>query len=359
MRYALTIVEQLDRAAAELANDHPINNRLALILIDNATELVLHRRCAGLLEMSNLTSSLWKAHQAVAKSNSQNQSPFSEDLRKSVMTAKQKVGAAGKFLEGKLKVLGQMGDLSPAERRFISIAHEYRNELYHVGLSHDDITRAIAGHYYLLCCELFVRIGNAGLWGRTISSDDRYTEVAKRYLPLRNGRVDPFGIENEELAQKLRCALSDEIPNLAGTLESSAHAAIDALMNDFNFLIKDNPFGVGENRVLELAQWQRDLTEALEREGVDGSWLDLAYQVSYAKVAVDLEATWKQKHTSVPYQKWMRRATAVGQESDPLVAMDLYQSLRNDMSYLEEAFESSAVELDRWIQHESDIARGK
>ena len=359
MKYTLTIVEQLDRAATELANDHPINNRLALILIDNAAELVLHHRCAGLLQIDNMASSLWKAHRAAAESNSQNQSDFSEGLRRSVMTAKQRVRAAGKFLEGKLKVLGQMGDLSPAERRFISIAHEYRNELYHVGLTHDDITRAIAGHYFLLCCELFGRMGNGGLWGRTISSNDRYTEIAKRYLPVRNGRVDPFGIENEKLAQKLRCTLPDEIPNLAVTLASSARAAIEALMNDFNFLVRDNPFGVDENRVLELGQWQQDLTEALEREGVDGSRLDLAYQVSYAQVAVDLEATWKQKHTSVPYAKWMHRATAVGQESDPLVAMDLYQSLRSDMSYLEEAFESSAVELDRWIQHESDIARGK
>ena len=44
MRYVITIVEQLDRAAAELTTDHPINNRLALILIDNATELILHRQ---------------------------------------------------------------------------------------------------------------------------------------------------------------------------------------------------------------------------------------------------------------------------------------------------------------------------
>ena len=43
MKYVITIVEQLDRAAGELVSDHPINNRLALILIDNATELILHR----------------------------------------------------------------------------------------------------------------------------------------------------------------------------------------------------------------------------------------------------------------------------------------------------------------------------
>ena len=42
----MTVVEQLDRAAGELRTDHPINNRLALILVDNATELVIERRCS-------------------------------------------------------------------------------------------------------------------------------------------------------------------------------------------------------------------------------------------------------------------------------------------------------------------------
>ncbi|MYC08199.1 MAG: hypothetical protein F4X57_13680 [Chloroflexi bacterium] len=359
MRYVLTIVEQLDRAATELATDHPINNRLALILIDNATELVLHRQCIDLLEMDNWASSVWKVHQAVSKGNSHHQFELSDDSKKSMMTKKQRVAAAGKSLHGKLKVLGQMGDLSPAERRFISVAHDYRNELYHVGLTHDDIVRAIAGHYYLLCCELFVRMENVGLWGPTITSDDRYTEVAKRYLPHRDGRVLPFGIKNEELAQKLRCALPDGIRNLATTLEGSARAAIKALMDNFDFLIQDNPFGADKDKVLELVQWQRDLTEAQENEGVDGSWLDPDYWASYIRVAATLEATWKHKHTAVPIQRWMRRAIAVGQASDPLIAMDLYQSLRNDMSYLEEAFESSALDLDGWIQREIDKARGK
>ena len=51
MRHVVTIVEQLDRAAMELATDHPINNRLALILIDNASEVILHRQSMDRLEL--------------------------------------------------------------------------------------------------------------------------------------------------------------------------------------------------------------------------------------------------------------------------------------------------------------------
>src|SRR5258708_19732535 len=49
MRFATLIVEQLDRAATELAVNHPLNARMALILIDNAAELVIHRRCEDLV----------------------------------------------------------------------------------------------------------------------------------------------------------------------------------------------------------------------------------------------------------------------------------------------------------------------
>ena len=360
MRYILTIVEQLDRAATELATDHPINNRLALILIDNATELILHRQCTDRLAWDNRASGMSKALKSVAKAKSlEGKVELSGDLGEFIMSPKQRVKAKGKHLDGRLKVLEDMGDLTSAERRFIAIAHGYRDELYHVGLTHDDIIRAIAGHYFLLCCDLFVRLGNLGLWGPTISSGDKYTDVAKRYLPTRNGRIDPFDIDNKVLAQKLLSALPHGIPNLPKTLSDSARSSIAEVIGSFEFLIKDNPFNFDDGEMLRIAQWQRDLTEALELADVEGLWVDPNYQDSYKKVAIELEATWKQRHTSIPRERWLRRATDIEQANDPLIALDLYHSLRADWSYLEKAIQSAAEELDRWIQHEIDIARGK
>ena len=360
MRYILTIVEQLDRAATELATNHPINNRLALILIDNATELILHRQCTGRLAWHNRASRMAKALKSLAKAKSlEGKVELSGDLAEFIMSRKQRVKAKGKHLDGRLKVLEDMGDLTSSERRFIAIAHGYRDELYHVGLTHDDIIRAIAGHYFLLCCDLFVRLGNLGLWGLTISSDDKYTDVAKRYLPTRNGRIDPFNVDKEVLARKLLGALPRGIPNLHQTLSDNARSSITEVIDSFDFLVKDNPFKFDYQKMLEIAQWQRDLTEALELVDVEGLWVDPDYQDSYKKVATELYATWKQRHTSIPKERWLRRATAIEQADDSLIALDLYQSLRADMSYLEEAIESAAEDLDGWIQHEIDIARGK
>ena len=360
MRHVLTIVEQLDRAATELITDHPINNRLSLILIDNATEVILHRQCSGRLEFDKVMSRLSDAMQSIVQRRpSESDLRSSEDSAKPRLTPKQRAQAGGKSLDGKLKVLEYLGDIGATERRFITIAHEYRNELYHVGLSHDHIIRAIAGRYFLLCCDLFVRMASGGgFFGRVYSSDDEYTEVAKRYFP-KSGPLGALDVENETLAEKLRCALPPAIPSLAETLADSARQYVSEIVDSCAFLVRDNPFGYDESEILETAQWLRDLADALEREGIDGLWVDSNYRQEYFRVAIKMNATWEQRHTGIPTARWMARADAIEHESDPFIAMDLYQSLRNDMTYLEDSIQRAAEDLDRWIQQEIDIRRGK
>ena len=360
MKDVLTIVEQLDRAARELETDHPINNRIALILVDNATELMVHWQCMDHLENDNLSSGLQKALQAHANIDSPEPRPDSPgNSQRLIMQPKQRAMARGKFLGDKLKVLEALGDLTSPERRFMGIAHDYRNEMYHAGLAHDDITRAIAGHYYLLCCDLFVRMGDLGIFLVSLSPNDEYTEIGKRYVAGPDGEIDFLHLDKEAIAGKLRAGIPEGIPALAITLADSARKAIKAVLDDFQFLVRDNPYSFDAEVMLEIAQWQLDLNRALEQEDLIGLWVDPNYRKSLARVAADLESKWQQKHTSLPDVKWMQRATILENEPDPLVALDLYQSLRQDMAYLEEAILAASEELDRWIQHEVDRARGK
>jgi len=359
----LTIVEQLDRASTELLTDHPINNRLALILIDNATELMLHGQCTSHLESDSFYSPMLKAYQSILERDpAADVTAQMNDIAKHALTPRQRSRAKGKSLDDKLKVLKDKGDLITSERRFIAIAHEYRNELYHVGLAHADITRALAAQYFLLACDLLPRVRNSFLWGESISSADTYTDIAKRYLPMRGDKVDPShlsDITREQLAEKLRFNLPSGLPNLAETLALSAQSSIERVMANFGFLMDNNPFGLDKAEMLETAQWQLDLSKELERRDVDGLWVDPNYRQALARVAIVLEEDWRQKYNSIPEESWRRRSGAIRQEMNPLIALGKYQNLRDDMSYLEEAFESASEDLDRWIQHQVDLARGK
>ncbi|MDE0522234.1 MAG: hypothetical protein OXH79_09795 [Boseongicola sp.] len=329
MRYTLTVVEQLDRAARELAVDHPINNRLALILIDNATELVLHRRCTDHVQMDRTLRRLNASHRALAR---------------------------GKFLEGKLKILESLDDISHQERRFIYSVHQYRNEVYHVGLTHDDIVRPISFQYYKLSCELFDRLRPA--W-RAWSSTDRFSDVAERYLPKRDGRFDFMAVDNADLSKALLSNLPDDAEALQSSIWTSAESHVEELKEALEFVVQNNPAGDNKRSVLRNVQWFHDFVRALEREGVEGSWMVPGYVDEVNRVRTALESNWRQRHISLPSAKWHKRAAAIKNEPDPLKAMTLYQALRHDMAYLEEAITNAASELDAWIQSEVDRARGK
>ncbi len=358
MRYELTIVEQLDRAASELSTDHPINNRMALILIDNATELIVHQHGMGLLENDTRASDLQRAWRATAKGKTAEVEP--PDLfGRGVMNLKQRAAVRGTHLDRKLKVLEEVGDITGTERRFIRIAHEYRNELYHVGLKHDDIIRAIAGHYFLLCCNLFVSLGQVGVWGRSFSSDDAFTDVAQRYFPIQDGLFAVMGVGNEEIAEKLRSTLPSGMPELPATLAESAHSSIKEVEAAFGFLVNEFPYSLDSAEILVVIQKHFDHAQILEKGDIHGPWSDPSFRKDFDRTADQLEENWKQRHTSLPIGKWKQRATAVGQATDSLIAMDKYQSLRNDMAYLEEAILSAEIILDEWVQQQIDIARGK
>ena len=357
----LTIVEQLHRATEEFTSDHSVNNRLTLILIDNAAELIIQHHC-----MDRLQNNEWWSRIAMAKLAIANSRPPESDNRHleaitstTLMTEKQQRAARGKHLSEKLKLLHTMGDITQLERRFITIAHDYRNQLYHLGFAHDEVIRPIAGLYFLFCCDLFVRLGNLSAWKLTGSRRQIRTEVAKLYFPVVDEGPMWFEVDKEEVAERLRSALPDGIPHLSKSLAESAEKYIVEATESFEFMERDNPQGLHGSELLKFIQWEHDLKEALERENVDGVWWDPEYMRNVCRVADELRPTWTQRHRSLPIERWLRQADRIGEIEDPLEATDLYGSMMENMSYLCDVINSAADDLDRWFQHELDRIRGK
>ena len=99
MQELLTVVEQLDRASTELLTDHPINNRLALILIDNATELMLHGQCTSHLEGDSMYFPMLKSYESILERHPEaDVSGPMNDIAKHVLTPRQRLSARGKSL---------------------------------------------------------------------------------------------------------------------------------------------------------------------------------------------------------------------------------------------------------------------
>ena len=325
MRHLLTVVEQLDRAARELATDHPINNRLALIFVDNGVELMLHQCCLDHLRYEPLLNRL---------------------------SPNQRRMARGGVLEGKLKVLCDLGDLTSEERRFIATAHHYRNELYHVGLQHDRIIRSLDGQYFLLACNLLTKLK----YGYTINSGDIYTEISEEYLQA--NKAGSSGA-TEAFSQKLRRKLPTDIEPLPTVLAEEARRAIAEVEKCFGFIAPDTLEKSEQDAVLRVAQWLYDFRRSPGRDESDQFWIDPRNREQIEEIMRTHRASWKQKRSSLPLQRWRSRAVEVGKQSNPIVALDIYRALREDMTYLEAAISDAAVDLDKRITYQSEIERGK
>lgn len=320
MRYLLPIVEQLDRAARELSTDHPINNRLALILVDNATELIVHRQCMDLLEQDSFASGLQKTLLEATSHSSTSPEPQSEYLKElsgQVLLPKQRARANGKHFEDKLKVLKEVEDLGESERRFIVIAHNYRNELYHIGLTHDDIIRGIVGQYFLLCCELFGRIGQRALFSQSVSSTDTYTDIALQYLPSRNGDIDPLSVDRSELAKKLVRQLPNDMPNLSKTLARTARTYIWEVSAQYECLVENRPNDLESDELLKHIQFQSDFVKAAEREDYHEFSIEIDPRGSVNRLIMTFGERWKPRHYSIPDKKWNLRADEIAEQKDP------------------------------------------
>jgi hypothetical protein len=329
MRYILTVVEQLDRAARELRVDHPINNRLALILIDNAVELIIHHRLQVHLN--------WDRSR-----------PFPK------LSAKQRIDARGSFLKPKLNVAKYLNDVTGIETNFINICHKYRNELYHVGLRHEDIIRAIDAAYFHLCCTLFIRLPRGfRSWG----SDDRYTEIAEKYVGEINFAL-PMGINEEQIVEKLKRELPSQLPELPASLADEADNAIEQVHDAFEFLVNEGQASVSPEEFLKDFQFHHDFIRELAREGIEGTVYRAHESGAAASIRKRLEATWRPRYVSIPLDNWRDRASGI-ENNPPLLALSAYQALRNDMAYLEESIMEAAVELEAAIQLEIDRRRGK
>lgn len=329
MRHLMTVVEQLDRAANELSTDHPINNRLALILVDNTVELIVHRRCMDRLSL----------HLAAAQ-----------------LTPKEREMARSRFFSDKLKMIEALGDINRTEKQFIKTAHKYRNELFHVGLRYDDIVRPISGNYFLLCCDLFARL-KPGY--RVHIPSDKYTEISKRYLSEFGSRFDFMNVEVEVLARSLRNLFPTGIPELSKTLARSARKSIEEVEEDLGFLIENNLEDEESTEVIRAAQWRADFKEALRNAGHGDSEADQQFSERVTQFRKKFEVDWRPKFNSFPKRSWIKRSRAIEFQSDPLQALVMYEQLRNHMAYFEGAIQSYACELDRWIQIQIDRSLGK
>lgn len=318
-------VDQLDLCCQLLCDDAASCGRLALILTDNVVELMLHAQCEEhfLLQGSRVLGDPKKRGEAL-----------------------------GKHFEEKPKLICKLGKISELERDFILTAHKYRSQAYHVGLLYEDIMCALAWEYHALACRLFGRLRPRAVSYR---SDDAPSGAVKRHFG--SERIDfVFGASKcfSQAAESLDDARPGRSEALPLVLSRSAVGQVERLQEDLEFLARNNYQGLDEAAIIERLQFYRHVFgQRALAAGLD----DFAHDRAIAQHLERIHSTWSAPIKKNPCPRWLRRARALVQESDPLLAVRKHESLLVQMSDLVDAVSSEARVLSTAIELEVDRRR--
>jgi hypothetical protein len=326
MQFFSTIIEQLDMAISEIVVDQPINSRLALILIDNATELLVHRWC-----------------QQYAVKDTASLSP------------KMRREATGDHFEPKLAVVKQLGQITEDERRFVAIAHAYRNELYHVGLRHEGVLRPIAQHYFQVACALLPKMGPRSIgWKPDFKLSDR----VRKYVPDGGGPTSMAFHHREPIAAALLKSLPRDEVSLGMSLKTDLVNRIGRIEKHFAYISRGLDGKATPTVTLENLQFAYDHNNEVRKKS--GKNISIPWDVPFMKPhKARLMATWKRRYTTVPIDKWRQKANLIGKEENWLRAAAAHDDLNHQIDYLDSAIVEALYEFDGWVQQQIDRARGK
>lgn len=329
--FLASVIEQLDLALEHIKKGDVHNARFGLMLADNAIELVLHQIAkdkSSELQMYSFMEKTFPHQHALDKA-----------LRRS--------------FDAKVKFAKLDKGMSDELAQTITILHEYRNEVYHIGLKHESILHALSLFYFDVTCTFLESYQPRFLgWG----SDMQMPERAMKYFgtsKYMSGGFDVF----PKACRTMREACKFDPRETVVALADEMDRIIEEHDNNIDIIAGGVYVGQKTTRdkaVVDIQSWRLAFTEkgkSFGREqGFDGNlfeaveWLKQTYPFQYKKD---------------PIPSWRAVAAKMRSKKNPHVALSNFQSFIAATADIRETFDEAATAVDREIDLAVDRARGK
>lgn len=323
------VIEQLDLALDQLVLNDPNYERFALMLVDNAMELALHRHAED-KEVENTEAARFKAP------------PHDQKVLRE---------ALGQRFDAKVRFARTTELLAEVEAGSINTLHTYRNHVYHRGLEYEPILSALALFYFRITIDTLIKYQPR--W-YSMSTDDRIPYRAQKYI----GNKPYSGVDKMfEQAYRRLLEVAEGIPfNLVADLHGNMRTIIEVTDASLEFLADDSPGKSSRDQVVINAQvWPFALSD-------EGKAYAKANEAEIKTVGDQI--TWLSQNypwpvRADPIEQWKSRLSSLENEADPHKALRKYHEFMMQTEDLREKIDESARQLDMHIQQEIDRARGK
>lgn len=288
------------------------------------------------------------------------------------LTAGQRNDARGRAFDKKIQFLKDLAHIPADQVQAMAILHEYRNQLYHVGLRDDPIIGQLAHLYFRLAAGLLESLLGAQRhlrWEPEVISD-----TARRLLPeLATAKYRRAKIDIAALRGRLLAACSQLPMPVEQALSGHLLVRIDQAESSFAIIAKgrsgtDDPIDTIRTVQLEadtiaaLVRFRRDGDKALKAKGLPAEPLDVG-MLSIArgtKVLVDLNARllpgWKPRYPQLPFESWRKRTKSIATKRQSLLALEMFDRIRKEIDQLEDIMADPIEDMHGWHQHLEDVA---
>jgi hypothetical protein len=352
---SLGIVESLERLvvhveeAVRLAiiNDDP-HLRLGLLLLDSAAELLLHRECQSRFQWAERDRQLMHLAEETRAATGKEPEWLAE-LRESALSLAQwkkidrDFGAKCDYLAGR-------GMLTEPHERVLKKLHKYRNEAYHRDQLRLGTLASATKIYIYLVCSLMLDFPMHGTGGfihlspRPPAGLVKYLEEDENWVSLLLDTGESIGLQ-ARIASRLLTEAGIAPPfglgevlsqHFCGRLDAVREAAGEAA-SFFYWPGRDE--GWDWEAVLCLAQldpW--NLPRVMSSDEVKSA------AVAFRPAQIN---------------QWRAEGEALASQADDLAAFAAFADLEDAFEPLEELVDRLATDVDRELQLQYDIARGK
>lgn len=334
LRFLAHTLEQLDLALEHVLKRDANSARFAVMLTDNALELVLHQFAS---DERRERSALWKRE-------------------KTYEDAAELEAALGRHFDAKLRFARPRLPLSDEEAQTISICHDLRNDVYHIGLQHEAVLPAIAGLYFACAASVLERYKPAFL---SYSPNMVLPERSRKFFEVKK----PFGFRGREDFQEGCRALAAQAGFEAGPFVEALADHLAEIIEEQDGVIDIVATG-GPNQtsrdeaVTQTESWHimfDPKAAGAAKKRLKGKRPDAGKSI--AELQSWLLENGALRYTCDPVPGWRSREASLRREKDPHKALKKYRDFIVQSADIRELLLEACGQIEQWIDGQIEQMR--
>ena len=321
------IIDQLDLALDQINMNDRNFDRFAFMLIDNVTELILHRFAQD------------KSHEG----------EWLSIINKSEIDDKLLNKALGPNFDDKIKLALNQSLISEDMSKSIRGLHIYRNTAYHQGLRHEGILHSLTKFYFKIICTVLKDYTSNG-WSS--SSSDKISFRARKYLghSINLNRPDIF----QDSWKTLHSIVDNMDDNFVNDLYTDMKDTIDLTDDYIEYLVDNNRDKLSRDEVIiNIQLWEIAFLKEGERIALEHNCQGLTVQ-NYINC---IKNHYKPEYNRDMIPNWRKRLEPMKNSKNIHFVFDKYINFIKQSEEIRLKIDKSVEQLDQHINEEVDRMR--